>query len=185
MTHPTDSLLNEYLDEALDSPARGDVESHLEDCDTCREKLASLQGVARMLAVLPEALLPHDLAPSIRNKLAHRYLGLAWRLALAIQAGFVCGLLLLIAPFAANQLAETVPGLANQALATFLKLPRAITLPPEFPPLWLPKLPAFRFPILATSSNSSLWLTLGIAATLLFIVGNISLLFSKGPGTRK
>jgi hypothetical protein len=185
MSHPTDSLLNEYLDETLDLSTRGEVETHIGNCDACREKLGLLEGVALVLSALPDEPLPHDLTHLVRDKLAHRSLGLAWKLALAVQAGFVTGLLLLLAPLVTGQLVETVTGLAGRALGAVPSLPGFEYIPPAIHPLRFPQFPVFRMPVSLPSSNTSAWLVLGIAACLLFIVGNFSLLFRNSPGDKK
>ena len=63
MTHLDDSLLNEYLDGALDPPARQAVEAHLAVCAQCRRQCAVLNRVFGLLAALPEEPLAADLRP--------------------------------------------------------------------------------------------------------------------------
>ena len=184
MNHLTDALANEYLDEALEPSVRRTVESHLETCASCQAKLAGLRSLSRMLAALPEKPLLHELSPSVQKKLAKGSFGLVWKLALAVQAGFVTGLLLLIAPLVTRQLSETVPVLVNHAFAGLLKLPGSLAFNPGIPTLPLPQMPAICLPAFMTSGNSSLWMMLGIAAGLLFIIGNFSLIFSRNPEDR-
>jgi anti-sigma factor RsiW len=67
MIHLDDYTLNEYLDGALDEPARLAVEAHLAVCAECRQTHSALQRVFGLLAALPEKPLTADLraAPPI------------------------------------------------------------------------------------------------------------------------
>ena len=186
MSHLTEPLLNEYLDDALDPSTCRSVESHLEGCAACREKLAALRSVFQIVETIAEEPLLHDLTPSIWKTLTRGSNGLVWKLVLAVQAGFVTGLLILIAPLLTSQLAESIRGVAEQAVATVvIIMPRSISFNPALPAIALPHIPVLRFPFPLIASDSNLWLVLGIASFLLFIIGNISLIFRKAPGARK
>jgi hypothetical protein len=93
MRHLDEALLNEYLDEALDQPARRAVEAHLGSCPDCRARLDDLRMVFYNLSLLGEKSLAHDLAPGILDRLPGPALPLGWKLALALQAGVAMGLL--------------------------------------------------------------------------------------------
>jgi len=50
--HESDERLSEYVDVSRDDEARGwaDLESHVSGCELCRERLASLRSVSRLVA---------------------------------------------------------------------------------------------------------------------------------------
>jgi hypothetical protein len=50
--HPTDPALNDYVDQALDAPARADVERHLEACRACRNLVDDLREIRRAAGTL-------------------------------------------------------------------------------------------------------------------------------------
>jgi anti-sigma factor RsiW len=51
--HPTDLLLNDYVDEGLAAAERESVDRHLQDCDRCRAIVADLGELRRAAANLP------------------------------------------------------------------------------------------------------------------------------------
>lgn len=91
MRHLDESALNEYLDEALDQPARRAVEAHLDVCPDCHARLDDLRMVFYSLRLLGEKPLAHDLAPGIIGRLPGPTLPLAWKLALAMLVGVIMG----------------------------------------------------------------------------------------------
>jgi anti-sigma factor RsiW len=185
MKHLTDTQLNEYLDGALDSSAQIRMAAHLSSCGDCQTRLASLQTVFQALAALPEETIRHDLTPSVLQSLPRNRTGLAWRLAFAVQAGISLGLLLLFAPIVTDRLARIVGGLASRFTSLELKFPAPVDLHFSLPVVRLP-LPAIpTLPIAITHDNSAIWLTLGIAAVLLFTVGNFSLIFHSTSEVKK
>jgi Putative zinc-finger len=100
MDHPSDSQLNEYLDRRLSSGARRAMEAHLATCESCRSRLDEFQFIFERLAKLPEARLPHDLAPDILARLPQKA-GL-WTPALAFQLALALGILLWLSSRAAD-----------------------------------------------------------------------------------
>ena len=60
---------------------------------------------------------------------------------------------------------------------TGMRFPDPANLHFSLPVLSLPHLPSLLLPITITHTNFSIWLVLGVAAVLLFIVGNFSLIF--------
>ena len=50
--HPSDQMLNEYVDHVLSDPARAEVEHHLETCAECVQLMADLRDVCRQAAEL-------------------------------------------------------------------------------------------------------------------------------------
>jgi hypothetical protein len=186
MEHLTEAQLNEYLDRALAAPARARAETHLTECPDCRARLASLQAVSRTLAALLEEMPGRDLSPSILRALPRSFSGLAWHLAFAVQAGLSLGLLLLFAPFLTDRIAGIVQAMAVRIATAEVKLPALTDLYFSLPDLRLPHPPFIpSLPITITPANSPIWLILGIAAFLLFVVGNFSLIFHSSSESRK
>ena len=52
--HPNDSVLNDYVDDALGSGERAEVDAHLESCARCRELVDDLRDIARTAASLDQ-----------------------------------------------------------------------------------------------------------------------------------
>jgi hypothetical protein len=184
MKHPTETELNEYLDGALKSSAQARIEAHLSDCAHCRARQASLQAIFQTLAALPEETPGRDLTPSVLRALPRSFSGLAWLLAFAVQAGLSLGLLLLFAPVVTSRLTWIVHGLAGQIDAPEVKLPIPLVLHFSLPVLRLPHPPVLGLPIAITCANSAAWIIMGIAAVLLFAVGNFSLIFHSSSEIR-
>ncbi len=91
--HLDETVLNEYLDEALEQAARSAVEAHLEACPDCRTQLDELRMVFYSLSLIEEKPLAHDLTPIIVDRLPGTDLPLGWRLVLAVLVGVILGLL--------------------------------------------------------------------------------------------
>jgi hypothetical protein len=185
MEHLTETQLNEYLDGLLNASAQARLEAHLSDCADCRSRLASLQTVFETLAALPELTPERDLTQSIIGALPWGGFGLGWRLALAFQTGLSFGLLMLLSPYVTGYIFGIMPGLINRFALPELKFPHLLDFhfsPPVFVVAHL-RIPAL--PITVTQANFSIWIILGIAAFLLFAVGNFSLIFHHASKARK
>jgi anti-sigma factor RsiW len=50
--HPTEDVIHDYVDDALDARARLEVERHLEECDDCRGLVSDLAEIRRAAASL-------------------------------------------------------------------------------------------------------------------------------------
>lgn len=70
MTHIDNTLLNEYLDEQLETAVLERVEAHLAACASCRERLAGEKQLFAELAELPEIPLTVDLSPSVMARIS-------------------------------------------------------------------------------------------------------------------
>lgn len=183
MEHLTEAQLNEYLDNLLEATALARIQAHLADCADCRERLASLLTVFQTLEALPEELPAHDLTPSILKALPRGSSLPGWQLAFAIQAGVGLGLLLLLFPLLTGYITSMMVGLTGQFVVPEVKFPNHIDLHFSVPVFHLPHAFIPALPMLVTPTNLSVWLILGIAAGLLFVIGNFSLVFhnnSKG-----
>ena len=180
MKHLTETQLNEYLDGVPEAPAQARLQAHLADCADCRARLAALQTVFQALASLPDELPEQDLTVYVLQTLPHRaFSWLGWRLALALQAGFSLGILLLLSPFLSGRIAGVITGMASRLVVPEIKVPGPVFINPSLPVFPVPHLPGLVLPVTITQANLSIWLVLGIAASLLFVVGNFSLLIHK------
>ena len=184
MDHFSEDTLNEYLDGALEGGLRRQVEAHLTGCGACQARLTALDRVGAALAGLPEQPPVHDLAPAIMKRLVRRpSIG---RLALAFQTGFVIALALMSAPWLAGRLNLGLDRLASRAaVLPVVALPRFAPIAPSLPAFRIPSLPTVRLPVEITPGNAGIWLALGIAAGLLFLVGNLSLVLLDRSKKRK
>jgi hypothetical protein len=177
MKHITKTQLNEYLDGALEAPAQASLEAHLSDCTDCQARLASLQAVFKALAALPEVTPKFDLTSSVLKVLPDSLSGLIGRLAFAIQAGVSLGVLLIFAPIVPGRIAGVLQRLTHVITRPEIKWPSPIEVSSYLPVIRLPHPPELTLPYAITYSNFPVWLILGIAAVLLFMVGNFSLVF--------
>jgi hypothetical protein len=188
MEHLTDEQLNEYLDNSLEAPELTRMGAHLSNCPDCRGRLASLQAIFQALAALPEEMPGHELASSVLKALPNGSFSLGWRLAFEVQAGLSLGFLLLFFPFMAARIAVMVPGWNIHLVMPEFKFPNPTNFHFSPPVVSLPYPPhpfSLTLPVTVTHANFSIWLLLGIAAILLFLVGNISLIFHNTSGARK
>ncbi|MFZ5908520.1 MAG: anti-sigma factor family protein [Chloroflexota bacterium] len=96
MQHINEELLNEYLDDLLDAPARAAADEHLAACASCRRALADLETVTSLLASLPDEPLTRDLTPSVLAGLPQPRLALGWKLVFAVEAGIGLGMGMLV-----------------------------------------------------------------------------------------
>ena len=193
MDHFTEDQLNKYLDDTLEVPAQARLSAHLSECADCRDRLAALRTVFEVLAALPDEKPGRDLAPSILQNLPNSRSGLGWKLVFAFQSGVSLGLLLLYAPIGVRSTAGILQRLIGQVIRLEIRLPAPIDLHFSPPILLLPH--AFSLaghvpqihvtlPVGITQSNFPIWLILGIAASLLFVIGNYSLIFHSSSEIR-
>ena len=177
MKHLTETQLNEYLDNALTTPAQVRLDVHLSDCMECRARLDFLQTIFQALAALPEQTPSCDLTPSVLQALPHDSSGLGWRLVVAIEAGLSLGILIIIIPFMTDRIVDFFSGLTGRFTMPNVKFPAPFDFHISLPVIILPH-PSFpALPVMITHANFSIWLILGIVAFLLFAVGNFSLIF--------
>src|SRR5256885_16132976 len=64
--HPTEQVLNDYVDDALPEVERADVEGHLAACDACRALVDDLRAIAQAAASLE----PLDPPPGVWPRIA-------------------------------------------------------------------------------------------------------------------
>lgn len=196
MNHLTENQLNEYLDNMLDHDSRQQAETHLAGCAQCRAELSELETLFYTLGELPEIPITHDLTQDVLAHLPkNSQAPTLWR-----QPAFVMQSLLTIALIAFSIPAFTFFEERILLWESSLSLPDiTLTLPTltgitaEFTELlaWqfefnytLPELvietptlpPLSSLPI---SPEPSIMLVLVAVATILWGVGNFSLLRNK------
>ncbi|MBN2547604.1 MAG: zf-HC2 domain-containing protein [Anaerolineales bacterium] len=116
--HLTDACLNEYLDAALDSQQRQMLEAHLQECQTCADRLAELRLVFAALQRLPDEPLEHDLTPNVLRAIGGARLGTAalpysLKLGFAAQALLALVLLAVFWPVIASQVSLSLAAWAG------------------------------------------------------------------------
>ena len=72
MNHLDLTTLNLYLDDALDTNARAQADTHLATCETCQRELASLQSLATTFHAWSAEPIPHDVSLTVMTRLANR-----------------------------------------------------------------------------------------------------------------
>ena len=88
MNHPSETMLQAYLDDELPGEQRRAVEAHLEACSNCQERLAELVTLFAQLQTVPERSLSRDLSGQVvaavrsRRKESALVARLAWAEAL-------------------------------------------------------------------------------------------------------
>ena len=70
MSHPSVELLSSYLDDHLRDPERQHVESHLDGCQECRERLNGMTHVVHHLTGLSRMAPPPQLGYEVRRRVA-------------------------------------------------------------------------------------------------------------------
>jgi anti-sigma factor RsiW len=172
MDHLTETLLNEYLDAALDSFSRRQAETHLAACPACRARLDELQATFAALETVPEQALGRDLAPGVLIRLPRRRERLCWRLVLAAQAAGALGLLAWLFPAAAPPPFSWLRPVCPSSLGGWTSF-----LLVEGRAAWLAALPDLQPPGFQPGAN--LWAAL-VLAGLAFVAGNVFFLRSRG-----
>ncbi len=186
MSHLDETLLNEYLDDAMPAAARRDVEAHLQGCADCRSRLDDLRFVFSSLAALPEEAPARELVASILARLPRRRLGDIWRLAFAAQTVAALAALLWLAPtFGKNSGRPSLGAMVEFAIpqipALHLDQILNVELPAiAFPPLSLdlapPTFSLSTFNPSAFSLSTFKPIILAASAFLLWVIGNAVLL---------
>jgi len=136
MSHLTTETLNQYLDEALDAPARAAAESHLAACEVCQAELDALRELFAALATLTPEPLPIDLAAPVLQRITPAMAPMRPR---AWPAGHPYAVALLAAQVVlAGLLAAWFgPALASAAAVELAALPRLALPDPSALLAWL------------------------------------------------
>jgi anti-sigma factor RsiW len=128
--HP-DLELSLYLDDALPTEERRQLEAHLAGCAACRSRLAELRGVARLVAALPERAPRRSLLPR-RHALPSWLVPARWVSTLASAVfvlAFVATNLTFIGPSASPAFAPIGNNLSSEASSGAAKLASASPAP--------------------------------------------------------
>ncbi|MBT3188260.1 MAG: zf-HC2 domain-containing protein [Anaerolineae bacterium] len=180
MNHLNEIELNEYLDQMLDKATQKKVEAHLADCEKCRAQVNDLKTLFSTLDELPEIPLTRNLTPNILVRLPKPIrIPVLWKEpAFLIQSVLTIILLALGIPILSTKLATLLPA------ASYITL-RKMLIPFfawDFSILFtMPEL-TFSMPTLPTvpvSSDVNALLMLALSASILWGIGNYSLLKSK------
>jgi hypothetical protein len=121
MNHLAEETLNEYLDDALPSEARAEVEAHLRDCADCATHLTRLTQVFNALASLPDLEPGSDLASSVLQRLMPRpSVPRSIQRVLALQFIIALTALIVALPHLQNIFTTNVPSFTLPALPDLL-----------------------------------------------------------------
>ncbi|MFZ5919502.1 MAG: anti-sigma factor family protein [Chloroflexota bacterium] len=173
MDHPTEDLLNQYLDGLLAETSRQQVELHLARCAGCRARLDEIQFVFASLESLPEIRLTRDLTPAILAKLPQRPAIRLWSPWLAAQWGSLAGVLFWLGMQAAQFIPRfdvVLPKPDFRLLASEVMLLASHSKSSIFD---LPSLSFTNYQLPFTTATIVLF---GVSALLLGVVGNAVLL---------
>lgn len=176
MTHLSDELLNEYLDNELSD--RIQAEAHLAVCEDCAARLAALQALFNEIESLPEVPLSRSLrdaslweaAPFTRDESLDAPLPRSLRLTVTLQATLAVAAIIFIAPFVMDFLAPYLSVIKPPSFADmFLQLQTRWTMRLD----WLSQFKMPTIPEIPVMELSSLVITLTLAgASMLWLVGN-------------
>lgn len=169
MTHLSDDLLNEYLDDTLTD--RAPVDEHLAQCADCAARFATLQSLFTSLASLPDAALSRDLAAPVVIKVRGPGFLPRWlTLTVALQAALALVVLIVAAPFVIEFASSSMPVLQTPSLSQTIVEVQSQWM------TWLDALSQFELPTLPTipaADISSLSFLFALAAvSMLWLVGN-------------
>ena len=195
MKHLTNLLLNQYLDQALNADDLHRVETHIKECSVCHARLEELQTLASELKDYREETLPRDLTSSILRELSEQRIRAVYRLLLFAQSAISVGVVvLLLTQFDQSRTFLNViersytlwpvlfsPGSAIPWPTWSAINPGLTTLMDRFLSVTgsLARLnPLLRPGILFPKHGLSL-LVIGLAVSLLWILGNTALLFRR------
>jgi hypothetical protein len=206
MTHLTEEQLNLYLDDEPSAVERASVEAHLADCDACRAELASLQTLFAALNALQPETLTTDLTPFVLQEIPseRRRAVRRWRISWLIPVLQGVGIVLLLG-FGWSALAMRYDALAQRIPVDAVRATWADTLTWEEAlwtttvarwQTWWAELLADVLDLPATLGQAirrwpqlpDLGLTtpqiiaLGLAAALVWLVGNSILLRTNAIG---
>ncbi len=184
--HPEEIRVHEYLDEALDPEARGELEAHLAYCSHCLNRLEELRSLFSALETLADLHLKRDFTSPVLNairppiKVSPTLRVLAWVQAIVAMVLFILAWPSLAIEKQFSPIFETgeqilltvednIPQVPALLTALQSRINEIATQKFEFA---LPEIP------ISTSAYPALglWLLIGSAA-LLWLVGNRSLLY--------
>jgi len=169
MTHLSDEILNEYLDDAFSD--RISAEKHLAECADCAARLAALQALFTQLDSLPEMTLSRDLAaPVMRRVRGSGFLPRWLTLTMVLQAALALIVTMVAAPFVIEFASASMPALEAPSLTETIVEVQLQWM------AWLDALSQFEVPsvptIPAADISSLSFLFVLAAVSILWLVGN-------------
>lgn len=72
MNHLDNTILNLYLDDALDPKTRAGVESHAVECESCRRELEAMRALVASFDAWRAEPIPRDVSVPVMARLANR-----------------------------------------------------------------------------------------------------------------
>ena len=192
MNHLSEIQLNEYLDQMLDEQSRQNVETHLAKCEACRAALDELQNLFATLDKLPDIPLTRDLTPGVLARLPQKSgIPSLWRQPAFLMQTLLTIILMISSFSIIETLLERIPDFENALVLPHITFPTWAEISAEFSTLlaWsfeftlptltfeMPTMPSL--PALPISPDSGIMLGLVAVATIMWVVGNVSLLRSK------
>jgi hypothetical protein len=174
--HPTEAVLNEYLDGELSPTEKERMELHMKKCASCRERLQELGRVFDLLENLGEKEFEVDLTARVINQLQPRSRWTGWVLALE---GLLTILLIVIARPWESGFVRLVSGLLMRGTALLPRLDLSVLLF-SFE-AFIRKfengvVPGLHFPALPLQ----VWIILMVCAFAVWLAGNRLLLSRNG-----
>ncbi len=191
MSHLSEELINEYLDQMLDESTQQNVEIHLADCEQCTAQVYEFQTLFTALGELPELPLTRDLTQGILAQLPRRtQIPNLWQQPAFLIQSLLTLILLAVSMPILDDLAQQAMKWRKEIILPTLQIPTLGETIAKFTPLlvWeldsLFTLPEFTYtlpplPTIPISSDGNLMFTLVFLVGILWIVGNFSLLRSK------
>jgi anti-sigma factor RsiW len=121
--HEVSRLLDAYVDNELDLPASAGVSEHVEACPACRQRLAELESIRRLVQTLPYYAAPKRLRAAVaakapRWRLTPRILALAAAVVMAVSLG--AGLVMR-AVRSQQRSVETIASVADAVIASHVR----------------------------------------------------------------
>ncbi len=174
--HPTEAVLNEFLDGELSPTEKAGMELHMKECASCRERLQRLENVFGLLEDLGEKEFEVDLTARVLARLQPRSRWTGWVLAME---GLLAIVLIVIARPWESGFVRLISGLFLRGAALLPKLDPGILLV-SFE-TFIRKFengvtPGLHFPALPLQ----VWIILMVCAFAVWLAGNRLLLSRNG-----
>ncbi len=175
MKHLTESQLNEYLDNTLETSARREMDLHLQECAECRARLNKLQSIFTALAGLPEARLARDLSSSVLSRLPEKQPRI-WTPFFAAQVGAAIGMFIWLSTQIMNFIPTDLSALRfpQFSIPTFPLFTLYSLFSILHPPL---SIPTFNLPTFQLSTSNLVFIIVSVSA--LWVIGNATLLRNR------
>ncbi len=101
--HLSEDALFEFIDQALPKDRLDEIETHLEACKTCRERLSEFNALFSTVETLPDEPIMRDLTPEVLTAIKRgAVLAPIWWWLLILQGILALGLIAITVPFIFN-----------------------------------------------------------------------------------